>query len=227
MRNAFGKRSRKALGSAYDAASRCVSVAAMPCLLLALCLVLFDHPDRKNESTAAVTAANELRQHGPVITRELPLPQVTRKTHMQQAEEFSQKLVAGFGLRNAVALEFSDWILEASARQRIQPELIASLLLAESSFRKQVQSHVGAVGPAQVRPRYWGEFCGQNDLFDPEQNIYCGTQVLGLLLERCEGDRACALSAYNIGMNSKRRAAGQRYVAKIDRHMERLATLQL
>jgi hypothetical protein len=82
-----------------------------------------------------------------VVTRELPLPQVTSKTHMQQAEEFSQKLVAGFGLRDAVALEFSDWILEASARQRIQPELIASLVLAESSFRKQVQSHVGAVGP--------------------------------------------------------------------------------
>lgn len=223
MQNAFGKRCRKALGSASGAALQFASVAAMLCQILALCLLLFDHPDRKNESTAA----NESRQHGPVVTRELSLPQLASKTHMQQAEEFSQRLVAGFGLRDTVALEFSDWILEASARQRIQPELIASLVLAESSFRKQVQSHVGAVGPAQVRPRFWGEFCGRNDLSDPEQNIYCGAQVLGLLLERCESDRACALSAYNIGMNSKHRGAGLRYIAKIDRHMERLATLQL
>lgn len=227
MRNACGKRSGKILVTAFGAASRCLSVAVMPCLILALCLVLFDHPDLENESFPVVTAASEHRLHGPVVTRELPLPRVASKTHMQEAQEFSQKLVAGFGIRDAVALEFSDWILEASARQRIQPELIASLVLAESSFRKQVQSHVGAVGPAQVRPRYWDKFCGQNDLFDPEQNIYCGTQVLGLLLERCEGNRACALSAYNIGMNSKRRAAGLRYVAKIDRHMERLATIPL
>ena len=161
-------------------------------------------------------------QHGAVVTVNLTLPDFPSKTHMQQAGDFAERLVIGFGLRPEVALEFSDWILEASARQEMRPELIASLVFAESSFRKAVQSHVGAIGPTQIRPHYWAEFCGHNDLYDPEQNVYCGTQILGFLLERCEGDQACALSAYNIGLNSNRRAAGSRYVAKIDRHLEQL-----
>jgi len=161
-------------------------------------------------------------QHGALVTSDLTLPDLPSKTHMQQAGDFAEKLVIGFGLRPEVALEFSDWILEASARQALRPELIASLVFAESSFRKTVQSHVGAIGPTQIRPHYWVEFCGQNDLYDPEQNVYCGTQILGFLLERCEGDQTCALSAYNIGLNSNRRAAGLRYVAKIDRHLEQL-----
>ena len=161
-------------------------------------------------------------QHGSLVTVDLTLPDFPSKTHMQQAGDFADKLVIGFGLRPEVALEFSDWILEAAARQELRPELIASLVFAESSFRKTVQSHVGAIGPTQIRPHYWVEFCGQNDLHDPEQNVYCGTQILGFLLEHCEGDQACALSAYNIGMNSNRRAAGLRYVAKIDRHLEQL-----
>ena len=33
-----------------------------------------------------------------------------------------------------------------------------------------------------------------------------------------------AMSAYNIGLNSNRLAAGLRYVAKIDRHLEQLKT---
>lgn len=175
-------------------------------------------------STASQSAATS---HGPTRSLHLALPELPSSTHMEQAEALAIKLVAGFGVKLPVALEFSDWILEASARQRMEPELIASLVFAESSFRKYAQSHVGAVGPAQVRPHYWGAFCGNADLNDPEENIYCGTQVLGYLLERCEGDQRCALSAYNIGMNSKRFAAGLRYIDKIDRHMQTLKTVSL
>ena len=143
----------------------------------------------------------------------LTLPDFPSKTHMQQAGDFAEKLVIGFGLRPEVALEFSDWILEASARQEMRPELIASLVFAESSFRKAVQSHVGAIGPtARFGPFIGADFCGHNDLYDPEQNVHCGTQILGLL-ERCKGDQACALSAYNVGMNSVAGAAGLRQAA--------------
>jgi hypothetical protein len=171
--------------------------------------------------------ADNVTQHGPPQTVELALPDLVIQTHPQKAEAFSQKLVAGFGLKEAVAKEFSGWILEAAARQHLQPELVASLVFVESSFRKGARSHVGAVGPAQVRPHYWGEFCGQVNLQDPEQNIYCGTQILGYMLERCGGDQVCALAAYNIGLNSKRRAAGLRYVAKIDRNMAQLRSTNL
>ena len=70
----------------------------------------------------------------------------------------------------------------------LEPELLASLVLTESSFRKDVVSHVGAIGPAQVRPEYWSGFCGSNDLLDPAENIYCGAQVLSHLMDRCGDD---------------------------------------
>ena len=196
------------------------------CLLGAFVLTaLVDVPKTANEQSLTPKTSPDI--HGPISKLALALPQFPSLTHMEQAEALAQKLSVGFGVKFPVAVEFSDWILEASARQQLQPELIASLVFAESSFRKYAQSHVGAVGPAQVRPHYWGEFCGQADLYDPEQNIYCGSQVLGFLLERCDGDQRCALAAYNIGMNSTRIAAGLRYVNKIDRHMQALKTVSL
>ena len=109
----------------------------------------------------------------------------------------------------------------------IAPELLASLVVTESSFRKSVRSNVGAVGPTQVRPDYWGNFCGASDLTDPEQNVYCGAQVLSHLLERCDGDQACALAAYNVGPYAKREAAARRYLNKIDRYLTTLENAAL
>jgi len=133
-----------------------------------------------------------------------------------EVEAFADRISNGFGVRQSVALEFSPWILEASRRQQLAPELLAGLVLTESTFRKHVTSPVGAVGPAQVRPDYWSQFCGTSDLHDPEENIYCGAQILAHYKERC-GAEACALAAYNIGPYSAKRNAGDRYVAKVGR----------
>ena len=211
-----------AVVACYSTSMRTARGTPLACLSVAFVLAALISDPQSRESNPST-----LDMHGPMHTIGLALPELPSLTHMQEAEVLAQKLSAGFGVKLPVAVEFSDWILEASARQRMQPELIASLVFAESSFRKYAQSHVGAVGPAQVRPHYWGEFCGKADLYDPEQNIYCGSQVLGFLLERCDGEQRCALSAYNIGMNSKRFAAGLRYVDKIDRHMQALKTVSL
>ena len=143
-----------------------------------------------------------------------------RLIRQTEVAHFGNRVSSALGVRNEVAHEFADWILEASERQNLSPELLASLVVTESSFRKSVRSNVGAIGPTQVRPDYWGEFCGQaEDLHDPEQNVYCGAQVLSHLLERCTGDIACALSAYNVGPYARRAAAANRYVKKIDRYL--------
>ena len=150
-----------------------------------------------------------------------------RTIRQHDVAQFGTRVSNAFGIEHTVATEFADWILEASERQGIAPELLASLVITESSFRKNARSNVGAVGPAQVRPDYWGKFCGAKDLTDPEQNIYCGAQVLSHLIERCDGDRVCALAAYNIGPYSTRQAAAQRYVTKVDRYLESLASVGL
>lgn len=143
---------------------------------------------------------------------------ISRTVRQDDVAQFGTQVSNAFGIRSHVAHEFADWILEASERQQLEPELLASLVLTESSFRKSVTSNVGAVGPAQVRPDYWGAFCGASDLLDPEQNVYCGAQVLSHFIERCNGDHSCGLAAYNIGFYSSRKGAAQRYLTKIERH---------
>jgi len=143
-----------------------------------------------------------------------------------EVDAFGHKVSQAFGVRRRTATEFAGWILEASKRQGLEPELIASLVLTESSFRKNVISHAGAIGPAQVRPEYWSGFCGSSNLTDPEENIYCGAQVLSHLMERC-GDDTCALQAYNVGIHSTRVQAARRYVTKVDQYRDRLRKFPL
>ena len=138
-----------------------------------------------------------------------------------EVDAFGARVSQAFGVRRSTANEFANWILEASLRQDIDPELLASLVHTESTFRKEALSAVGAIGPAQVRPHYWSGFCGSSNLHDPAENIYCGAQVLSHLRDRC-GNDICALRAYNIGMYSNEVQAAQRYVAKIDWARDRL-----
>ena len=139
----------------------------------------------------------------------------------ERVEAFGAKVSGAFGVRRSTANEFANWILEASLRHDLDPELLASLVHTESTFRKEALSPVGAIGPAQVRPNYWSTFCGSSNLHDPAENIYCGAQVLSHLRDRC-GDEVCALRAYNIGMYGQEVQAASRYVAKIDLARDRL-----
>ena len=174
----------------------------------------------------------DLRRVAPLP---IPVPAEVKPPKPHWGEEtaaFASKLVRGYGLRPEVAAEFAGWIIEAAVRQRLQPELVASLVMAESSFRKNVRSPSGAFGPAQVRTDLWHGFCG-GDLSDPEQNVYCGAQILGHYHDMCgraagaEDAEACALRSYNLGYGNRDNAyflgAGARYLAKIDRYLAPLA----
>jgi hypothetical protein len=169
---------------------------------------------------ASATVLNPQERLGPNKIVVIATPGLGKDSFLSQVSLFGERVALGFGIDHAVAKEFAVWILEAAERQKLSPELIASLVLTESSFRKHVVSHVGAVGPTQVRPDYWASFCGATNLKDPEQNVYCGAQVLRHLVDRCAGNFDCALSAYNVGFNTTPGPAAARYVAKIDLHMD-------
>lgn len=158
----------------------------------------------------------------------LAVPESAAKpTWDEERRAFATRLSRGYGLKESLADEFAGWILEAATRQSLEPELLASLVMTESSFRKHARSSVGAVGPAQVRPELWQSFCPGN-LGDPEQNLYCGAQILAHYLDVCAhiggaGEaEVCALRAYNIGYgnldNPYFTDAARRYTSKIDRY---------
>ena len=159
------------------------------------------------------------------VTVALPLSG-SRATWAEERNAFAAHLKQAFHLKASVAEEFAGWILEASTRQALPAELLASLIMTESSFRKNVRSATGAVGPGQVRPDLWGAWCGAN-LADPEENINCAARILAHYEEVCAQSaadaKACALRAYNVGYRNRNNpyfvAAADRYLAKIQRYL--------
>lgn len=170
---------------------------------------------------AIVTFNSKIPTHQRVAFA-VPAVENTTVPWRSEVNAFGHKVSQAFGVRRSTAYEFAGWILEASERQGLEPELLASLVHTESSFRKDARSPVGAIGPAQVRPEFWSGFCGSSDLGDPAENIYCGAQVLSHLLEECGDDTNCALAAYNIGLYGSEKQAGRRYVSKVGRNRETL-----
>ncbi len=106
-----------------------------------------------------------------------------------------------FDTTEVTAQLFSKWIDQASKDAGIDPALLASVVATESTFREHVVSKSGAVGPAQIIPKYWTDFCAPLNLYDSEENIACSAQILAHLLESC-GDEVCAIRSYNIGYPS-------------------------
>lgn len=168
------------------------------------------------------------------LSIEVPEPAYERPTWLEERDSFGARLAEGYGLKDTVAVEFAGWILEGATRQGLEPELLASLVMTESSFRKQARSSVGAVGPAQVQPLLWRDFCAL-DLMIPEENVYCGAQILAHFQERCtvavpapDDTQACALRSYNVGYRNRNNTyflpAANRYVAKINRHLGSLVS---
>lgn len=186
---------------------------------------------------AALAASSSLfaRDDGRTeIFIDIPDPAYERPTWTEERATFGFRLAEGYGLDDALAEEFAGWILEASTRQDLKPELLASLVMTESSFRKQARSSMGAIGPAQVQPLLWNEFCSV-DLMNPEENLYCGAQILAYYEQRCtlvtltpEDVQACALRSYNVGYRNRNNdyfmPAANRYVAKINRHLAPLVS---
>ncbi|MBV1904757.1 MAG: lytic transglycosylase domain-containing protein [Pseudomonadales bacterium] len=177
---------------------------------------------------AAITVGT-LSGDGGIVRVAFAIPANNTALHVRESEvvALADRVSEAFGVASKVSIEFSDWILEASVRHKLPTDLIASLVFTESSFRKYAISGVGAIGPAQVRPDYWGGFCGTSDLTDPAENIYCGAQILSYYRDRC-GDDQCALQAYNVGPYTRYYvAAGQRYVNIVTGHRARFLSIAL
>lgn len=168
--------------------------------------------------------------HERRVSVALTLPQLaSRPPWTEERDAFAVRLARAFDIEPRVAAEFAGWILEAATRQALPPELLASLVMTESSFRKNVRSSTGAVGPGQVHPDLWAAWC-RVDVTDPEENVNCAAGILAHYVEVC-GPRstdaeACALRSYNVGYRNRNNryfdAATDRYLAKIQRYLAEL-----
>lgn len=139
-------------------------------------------------------------------------------------DEFRNRLASAYQLDFKTAKKFAGWILEASADDGIDPELVASIIATESAFDVQAVSSTGAIGPAQIQPNYWSDFCEDLNLEVPNQNISCGSRILCYLIANSESETE-AIKRYNAGSareSAEQIAQATAYYEKIVHNRERL-----
>jgi len=89
-------------------------------------------------------------------------------------------------------------INEASAKYRVDPNLIAAMAFRESRFDANAVSSRGAQGIMQLMPRT-AKAMGVQNAFDARDNVFGATRYLATLLARFHGNVDMTLAAYNAG----------------------------
>jgi len=112
------------------------------------------------------------------------------------AKPVSSGRLAAFSARPVTDL--SQVVNEASGRYRLDPDLVNSVIKAESGFNVRAVSPKGARGLMQLMPGTASQL-GVPNAFDPQANVEGGTRYLRELLERYNFDVVKALAAYNAG----------------------------
>lgn len=112
-------------------------------------------------------------------------------------------------------------IRQAASRYNLSPDLIRSVIRAESAFQPQAVSPAGARGLMQLMPETAKEL-GVTDPFDVRQNIDGGVRYLRRMLDRFDGDLKMALSAYNAGPGAVEKYEGQVPYAETRHYVKRV-----
>lgn len=89
-------------------------------------------------------------------------------------------------------------VLSACSRYSIDPDIIYSLIRAESDFDPKAVSRKGAQGLMQLMPQTAAKLGVENPM-DAAANVEGGTRYLQSLLEQYHYDLTKALAAYNAG----------------------------
>jgi soluble lytic murein transglycosylase-like protein len=121
------------------------------------------------------------------------------------------------------SLDLTEVVKAASGTYSLDPDLVNSVIRAESGFNVRAVSPKGAQGLMQLMPQTASQLGVQN-AFDPQANVEGGTRYLRELLERYNFDLIKALAAYNAGPQRVEQYGGvppyyetKAYVARIVR----------
>lgn len=171
----------------------------------------FDHKEQSGNSTRLYTgtgyldiASNQIASFDVDETPVTPEPQPaaqpaaltsTQPSAAQPATVASQMPAPSKAAQN---VDLDQVVREASSKNRLDPDFVASVIRAESNFKTYAVSKKGAQGLMQLMPATAAQL-GVADPFDPRANVEAGTAHLSALLEMYHDDPIKALAAYNAG----------------------------
>jgi soluble lytic murein transglycosylase-like protein len=95
-------------------------------------------------------------------------------------------------------IDLDQVVREVSSKNRLDPDFVNSVIMAESNFKTHAVSKKGAQGLMQLMPATAAQL-GLADPFDPRANVEAGAAHLSALLDRYNNDPIKALAAYNAG----------------------------
>jgi hypothetical protein len=110
----------------------------------------------------------------------------------------AQSSVSVTNSQKSPTIHINEVVNTASATFHLDPDLVNSVIHAESGFNAHAISPKGARGLMQLMPGTANQL-GVHDVFDPEANVTGGSRYLRELLERYNFDLVKALAAYNAG----------------------------
>jgi hypothetical protein len=158
--------------------------------------------------------------------------------HFEAAPEESKPSLLAKYTRNGAPIEspsplsLDDVVHSASGRYRLDPDLVNSVIKAESGFNVRAVSPKGAQGLMQLMPGTASKL-GVPNAFDPQANVEGGTKYLRELLERYNFDLVKALAAYNAGPQRVEQFGGvppyyetRAYVARVVRDFNKKKAAQ-
>jgi len=136
------------------------------------------------------------------------------------------------GVPGRPRVDLAEVVNEASGRYQLDPDLVNSVIKAESGFNVRAVSRKGAQGLMQLMPGTASKL-GVPNAFDAEANVEGGAKYLRELLERYNFDMVKALAAYNAGPQRVEQFGGvppyyetRAYVARVVRDFNKKKTAQ-
>jgi soluble lytic murein transglycosylase-like protein len=121
----------------------------------------------------------------------------------------------------ALKIAYDPLVRSISARYAVDPQLVHSIIAAESDYNRFAISAKGALGLMQLMPETVKDY-GVKDVFDPAANIEGGVKHLKNLTKVYGGRTDLVLAAYNAGRTAVDRYDGippfqetQLYIQKV------------
>jgi soluble lytic murein transglycosylase-like protein len=150
---------------------------------------------------APVAAAPSTQLTGPTVAAKAsvskPMASKALANPVPAVQPVAMKVTAPASTA-ATAIDIDEVVREASNKNRLDPDFVRSVIMAESNFKTHAVSKKGALGLMQLMPSTAAQL-GVADPFDPKANVEAGAAHLSALLDLYHDDPVKALAAYNAG----------------------------